>query len=114
MRSLPVTVLATGHASAPRPAKWIIGHPAYGQAVEMHARTRSSVLRLLKLVPPCCVVIALTGWQNPAVAQVNIEALRPQRSDSGVVGTVGTELSLRTGNVSLVELGVDGRIDWLV
>ena len=44
-------------------------------------------------------------------AQVNIEGLRSEITDSGVVGTVGVDLSLRTGNVELVKLGLDARVD---
>jgi len=44
--------------------------------------------------------------------QVNIEALRSTSSDSGLAGTLGINLALRTGNVELVELGIDGRVDY--
>jgi hypothetical protein len=44
-------------------------------------------------------------------AQVNIEALRRDTVGPGLSGTLGTDLSVRTGNVQLVELGVHGRAD---
>jgi hypothetical protein len=48
-----------------------------------------------------------------AHGQVNIEALRTESADSGLAGMVGIYLTLRTGNVDLVELDVDVRADLL-
>ncbi len=56
------------------------------------------------------VSVAIT---SPVQGQVNIEALRTEDSDSGLVGMVGVDLLLRTGNVDLVKLDVDARADHL-
>lgn len=61
------------------------------------------------------VLVGILGTATmPAVrGQVNIEALRSEKADSGLAGALGLNLSLRTGNVDLLELGVDGRIDYV-
>lgn len=45
-------------------------------------------------------------------AQVNIERLRLAGADTSLSGTAGAEFSARTGNVSLVLLDLNGRVDY--
>lgn len=54
-----------------------------------------------------------TGLTPALNGQVNIESLRPERTDSGLTGTVGANLVVRTGNVELLELGINGRVEYL-
>ena len=69
--------------------------------------TRGLPLRVL----PIAAAIALGPGRPPLAAQVNIEALRRDTVGPGLSGTFGTDFSVRTGNVQLVELGVHGRAD---
>jgi hypothetical protein len=46
-----------------------------------------------------------------AIAQVNIERLRPDIDREGWSGSIGAALDVRTGSVSLVRLLVSGRVD---
>lgn len=47
---------------------------------------------------------------SPLAAQVNIESLRRGDPPPGLSGTVGGNLSVNTGNVSFVQLGLNGRL----
>jgi putative salt-induced outer membrane protein YdiY len=58
------------------------------------------------------LALAALSIAKPATAQVNIERLRRAQADSGFTGTLGANLTARTGNVSLVLLNVDGRLDY--
>ena len=49
----------------------------------------------------------------PLHAQVNIEALRRADLSHGLAGTLTTELSVSTGSVNLVQLGISGRLDYV-
>ena len=46
----------------------------------------------------------------PVSAQVNVEALRQDNPPLGYSGTFGGDLTLRTGNVDLVQLGINARL----
>tara|TARA_B100001123_G_scaffold412817_2_gene510530 strand:- start:211 stop:972 length:762 start_codon:yes stop_codon:yes gene_type:complete len=46
----------------------------------------------------------------PASAQVNVEALRRDDSPLGYSGAFGGDVTLRTGNVDLIQLGLNGRL----
>ena len=46
----------------------------------------------------------------PVSAQVNVEALRQDDPPLGYSGTFGGDLTLRTGNVDLVQLGLNARL----
>ena len=59
-------------------------------------------------VTTIATLLAASGAQ----AQVNIEQLRRGQADSGFTGTLGANLAARTGNVRLVLLSVDGRLDY--
>ncbi len=57
-------------------------------------------------------LVVLLGLNcSPLLAQVNTESLRPVPADSGVSGTLGADLAVKTGNVELVDLGLRGRVD---
>jgi len=57
------------------------------------------------------LVIALaTALPLPLLAQVNVEALRRDDPPLGNSGNFGGDLSLRTGNVDLVQLGLNARL----
>ena len=45
----------------------------------------------------------------PVSAQVNVEALRRDDSPLGYSGSFGGDVTLRTGNVDLIQLGLNGR-----
>jgi hypothetical protein len=47
---------------------------------------------------------------SPASAQVNVEALRQDDPPLGYSGSVGGDLTIRTGNVDLVQLGLNARV----
>lgn len=57
-------------------------------------------------------VVSVALHTQRAESQVNIEALRSAATDTGFSGTVGLNLVLRTGNVELLQLDVDGRVDY--
>lgn len=59
-------------------------------------------------------LVALILLSAPAAlhAQVNIERLRLAGADTGLSGTAGADFSARTGNVSLVLLDLNGRVDY--
>jgi len=57
------------------------------------------------------VLIALAAaLPSPTSAQVNVEALRQDDPPLGRSGTFGGDLTLRTGNVDLVQLGLNARL----
>ena len=58
-----------------------------------------------------CVATFATASTPSIYGQVNIEALRSERVDSGIVGSLEVNLSLRTGNVEFVRLGINARVD---
>ncbi len=58
------------------------------------------------------LALVVFGAVSQANAQINIESLRRTGPDSGFAGTVGANLTARTGNVRLVLLNVDGRLDY--
>jgi hypothetical protein len=47
---------------------------------------------------------------SPVSAQVNVEALRRGNSPLGYSGAFGGDVTLRTGNVDLIQLGLNGRL----
>jgi hypothetical protein len=51
----------------------------------------------------------LVGAVPSARAQVNIEALRPTELPTGRSGSLGGNLTVRTGNVDFVQLDIEGR-----
>jgi len=53
---------------------------------------------------------ALTLLSAPADGQVNIEGMRGNVEDPGVSGELGLSASARTGNVEVVELGIEARV----
>ncbi len=57
------------------------------------------------------IVTLLVANAGPAAAQVNIESLRPDENALGVSGTAGLDLSVRTGNVDIVQFTLRGRLD---
>lgn len=46
---------------------------------------------------------------GPVAGQVNIEDLRPEGPPPGVSGSVGGDLTIRTGNTDFVQIGIEGR-----
>ena len=56
------------------------------------------------------LIIAAEVLPFPVSAQVNVEALRSDNPPLGYSGTFGGDLSLRTGNVDLVQLGLNARL----
>jgi hypothetical protein len=46
-------------------------------------------------------------------AQVDIESLRREGATEGVAGTVGGDLTLKTGNTDLVQTDLHARLDWV-
>ena len=57
------------------------------------------------------VLIALAaGLPFPASAQVNVEALRQDDPPLGYSGAFGGDLTLRTGNVELLQIGLNARL----
>ena len=73
-------------------------------------RLRRPRLRQLRL-GALALVGALLSAARSAGAQVNIERLRRAQTDTGFMGTLGANLTARTGNVRLVLLNVEGRLD---
>ena len=57
------------------------------------------------------LVIILAASQ--ATAQVNVETLRRDEDQEGFSGSIGLDLSTRTGNVELVMFGIGGRMDYV-
>ncbi len=68
------------------------------------APLRRNGLRLLIVL---CATLALPLTVS---AQVNVEALRQDDPPPGYSGTVGGDLTLRTGNVDLVQFGLNARL----
>jgi hypothetical protein len=62
---------------------------------------------------PVALVAAVVLLAAPAHAQVNIESLRIADADAGLSGTLGGNLAVQTGNTDFVQLGVDGRANWV-
>jgi len=56
-------------------------------------------------------LVAFIGWQDPAVAQVNIEKLMSKKKQDGFSGSVRFDLEIRSGNVDIQEVGFANRID---
>ena len=57
------------------------------------------------------LLIALTAaLPLPLSAQVNVEALRQENPPLGYSGTFGGDLTIRTGNVDLVQVGLNARL----
>lgn len=46
-------------------------------------------------------------------AQVDIESLRPEAASEGVSGSLGGDLTVKTGNTDLVETDLRARLDWV-
>jgi hypothetical protein len=67
-----------------------------------HLTLRYSGLRLL--------IVLVASFPLPVSAQVNVEALRQEDPPLGYSGTFGGDLTLRTGNVELVQLGLNARL----
>jgi len=73
----------------------------------MIAKTPFTALRGIGLQ----LLIALTAaLPLPLSAQVNVEALRQEDPPLGYSGTFGGNLTMRTGNVDLVQVGLDARL----
>jgi hypothetical protein len=47
------------------------------------------------------------------LGQVDIESLRPEGAPEGVSGTLGGDLTVKTGNTDLVETDLSSRLDWV-
>ena len=60
------------------------------------------------------LAVVVLPWIVPATlhAQVNIEQLRVTAAGMGVSGSAGANFSARTGNVELVLLNFDGRVEY--
>ncbi len=60
-----------------------------------------------------CSLTAFAGIfpARPVAAQVNIEALRRDNPPLGTTGSIGTDLSVRTGNVDFVAVDLRARVD---
>ncbi|MCH7934700.1 MAG: DUF481 domain-containing protein [Gemmatimonadetes bacterium] len=57
------------------------------------------------------LLVALIGaLPFPLSAQVNVEALRQENPPLGYSGTFGGDLTIRTGNVDLVQVGLNARL----
>ena len=67
-----------------------------------HLTLPQSGLRLL-------IVIAVAA-PFPVSAQVNVEALRQDDPPLGYSGTFGGDLTVRTGNVELVQIALNARV----
>ena len=67
-----------------------------------HLTLRCSGLRLL--------IVLAASLPLPVPAQVNVEALRQDDPPLGYSGTFGGDLTLRTGNVDLVQVGLNARL----
>ncbi len=62
---------------------------------------------------PLALAAAIAVFAAPLHAQVNIESLRTADADAGLSGTLGGNLAVQTGNTDFVQLGVDGRANWV-
>ncbi len=67
-----------------------------------HLTLRYSGLRLL--------IVLAASLPLPVSAQVNVEALRQEDPPLGYSGTFGGDLTLRTGNVELVQVDLNARL----
>lgn len=56
---------------------------------------------------------ALVAVASTADAQVNVERFRPGAEETGFSGEARLNIAARTGNVEVVELGAEGRVDYL-
>lgn len=56
------------------------------------------------------IAVAAAGFPFPVPAQVNVEALRQDDPPLGYSGTFGGDLTVRTGNVELVQIGLNARV----
>ena len=56
------------------------------------------------------LIILAAVLPSPVSAQVNVEALRQDNPPLGYSGTFGGDLTLRTGNVELVQIGWNARL----
>jgi hypothetical protein len=61
----------------------------------------------------CCVALAVLLTPSALNAQVNIERLRRTEAGTGLSGAAGADLTARTGNVQLVLLQLNGRLDYV-
>ena len=71
-----------------------------------HLTLPQSGLRLLIVI----AVAAAAGFPFPVPAQVNIEALRQDDPPLGYSGTFGGDLTVRTGNVELIQIALNARV----
>ena len=64
-------------------------------------------------VAKCSLIVCLVLFHatTQLAGQVNIEALRTEHTDSGFVGSMGADLTLRTGNVELIKLKANARLE---
>lgn len=62
---------------------------------------------LASLVLVACILVATPPLLS---AQINVEALRRDDPPMGYSGTVGGDLTVRTGNVDFVQLGLEARL----
>ena len=60
---------------------------------------------------PVTLAVALSSAAAPVEAVVNTEAMRVEARE-GTSGFVEADLSLRSGNVDLAQVGVGGRLQW--
>ena len=67
-----------------------------------HLTLRYSGLRLL--------IVLAASLPLPVSAQVNVEALRQEDPPLGYSGAFGGDLTLRTGNVELVQVDLNARL----
>ncbi len=70
-----------------------------------HLTLPQSGLRLLIVL-----AVAAAGFPFPVPAQVNIEALRQDDPPLGYSGTFGGDLTVRTGNVELIQIALNARV----
>ena len=56
------------------------------------------------------LIVLAAALPSPVSAQVNVEALRQDDPPLGYSGTFGGDLTLRTGNVELVQIGLNARL----
>ena len=67
-------------------------------------------LRLLIALAATLPITLPATLPIPASAQVNVEALRQEDPPLGRSGTFGGDLTVRTGNVQLVQLNLNARL----
>ena len=70
-----------------------------------HLTLPQSGLRLLIVIAVAAAVLPF-----PVSAQVNVEALRQDDPPLGYSGTFGGDLTVRTGNVELVQIALNARV----